>query len=122
MCDVTKYFGGVLALDRVSFDLAPGEVLGIIGPNGSGKTTLVNVITGFVRPDAGDVFFKDQKITGLPHRIYESVPHLSFTKLKEWLNLDPGHRLSSSGLGLNEINDLTRKDTDVHYLSPFSID
>lgn len=64
--DLVKDFGGVRAVDRVSFRLKSGESLGIIGPNGSGKTTLVNLITGFVKPDSGDVIFKGQRITGLP--------------------------------------------------------
>ena len=63
---VSKSFGGVKAVDGVSFDLAKGKSLGIIGPNGSGKTTLVNLITGFVRPDSGKIFFKDKDITKLP--------------------------------------------------------
>jgi len=67
---VSKSFGGVKAVDNVSFDLAKGEILGIIGPNGSGKTTLINLITGFVKKDSGEVFFKDKNITKLqPHRI-----------------------------------------------------
>jgi len=64
--NVSKTFGGVKALNDVSFDLLEGEVMGVIGPNGSGKTTLVNTITGFQRPDSGEVFFKDIKLTGLP--------------------------------------------------------
>lgn len=64
--EVSKSFGGVKAVDEVSFDLAKGKSLGIIGPNGSGKTTLVNLITGFVRPDSGKIFFKDRDITRLP--------------------------------------------------------
>jgi branched-chain amino acid transport system ATP-binding protein len=51
--DVAVSFGGIRALESVSLDVAPGEVLGVIGPNGAGKTTLFNVICGFVRPDAG---------------------------------------------------------------------
>jgi len=47
--DLSKAFGGVQAVNRVSFDLNKGDLLGIIGPNGSGKTTTVNLITGFVR-------------------------------------------------------------------------
>ncbi len=62
---VRKSFGGVQAISDMSLDLAEGEILGVIGPNGSGKTTLVNIITGFVKPDSGEVFFKDKRITGL---------------------------------------------------------
>jgi branched-chain amino acid transport system ATP-binding protein len=64
--NVSKTFGGVKALNDVSFDLLEGEVMGVIGPNGSGKTTLVNTITGFQKPDSGEVFFKDIKLTALP--------------------------------------------------------
>ncbi len=68
--DLTKDFGGVRAVSQVSFDLNGGESLGIIGPNGSGKTTLVNLITGFTRPNQGEVFFRQKKITAMmPHRI-----------------------------------------------------
>src|SRR4030042_934546 len=68
--NLKKVFGGVQAIQNVSFGLARGEILGLIGPNGSGKTTLVNLITGFVKPDSGEIFFGDRKITGLqPHRI-----------------------------------------------------
>jgi branched-chain amino acid transport system ATP-binding protein len=51
--DIVVSFGGITALDGVSVDVSPGEVLGVIGPNGAGKTTLFNVICGFVRPNAG---------------------------------------------------------------------
>lgn len=62
---LSKQFGGVKAVDSVSIDLEEGALLGIIGPNGSGKTTLVNLITGFVRPDSGQVFYRGRDITGL---------------------------------------------------------
>ena len=68
--ELTKDFGGVRAVSQVSFDLNGGESLGIIGPNGSGKTTLVNLITGFTRPNQGEVFYRQKKITAMmPHRI-----------------------------------------------------
>ncbi len=51
--DVVVSFGGIRALEGVSVDVSPGEVLGVIGPNGAGKTTLFNVICGFVRPQSG---------------------------------------------------------------------
>ncbi len=63
---LSKNFGGVRALNNVSFDLMPGELLGVIGPNGSGKTTLVNLITRFVKPSSGTVAFKGKKISHLP--------------------------------------------------------
>jgi len=62
---VRKTFGGITALDDVSLTVEPGRVHGLIGPNGSGKTTLFNVITGFLRPDRGQVRFRGQTLTGL---------------------------------------------------------
>jgi len=67
-----KSFGGVIAVEDLSFDLLQGEILGLIGPNGAGKTTVVNMITGFTKPDAGEVLFQETRLTGLPpHRIAE---------------------------------------------------
>ncbi|MDQ1239298.1 MAG: branched-chain amino acid transport system ATP-binding protein, partial [Thermodesulfobacteriota bacterium] len=62
--ELNKRFGGVHAVDNISFQLYQGELLGIIGPNGSGKTTLVNLITGFVKPDSGKVVYCGKDITG----------------------------------------------------------
>ena len=53
--DLSVRFGGVAALEGVTFDVHAGEILGVIGPNGAGKTTLLNVISGFVRPSRGEV-------------------------------------------------------------------
>ena len=67
---VTKRFGGFRALDGVSLTLAPGEVLGLVGPNGSGKTTCINVISGLYAPDGGGVSFEGAAIAGTPmHRL-----------------------------------------------------
>ena len=63
---LTKNFGELCAVDRCSFEVAQGTIQGLIGPNGSGKTTVFNLITGFLRPSAGQVFFKGREITGLP--------------------------------------------------------
>jgi branched-chain amino acid transport system ATP-binding protein len=66
---VYKKFGGVIALDNVSYSLNRKEIAGIIGPNGSGKTTLLNVISGLVKPDKGKVLFKGEDITKLPPNV-----------------------------------------------------
>ena len=63
---LSKWFGGVIAIDEISFNVYKRELLGVIGPNGSGKTTLVNAITGFVKPSEGRVVFCGREITGLP--------------------------------------------------------
>ena len=53
--ELTKRYGGLLALDRVSFELRPGEIVGYLGPNGSGKSTTVNLVVGLLEPSAGDL-------------------------------------------------------------------
>jgi len=63
--DVGKRFGAFAALSDIAFDIAEGEAVGLIGPNGAGKTTLFNVITGFLRPDAGSIRFAGQDLRGL---------------------------------------------------------
>ena len=68
--NLSKSFGGLKAVDHVSFQVQKGRILGLIGPNGAGKTTLFNLITGFLKPDGGNVYFHGQRITGLkPHKI-----------------------------------------------------
>lgn len=62
---VTKRFGALVAVGELSLELRPGEVLGIGGPNGAGKTTLFDLISGFVRPDGGDVYLSGENISGL---------------------------------------------------------
>ena len=63
---LTKSFGGFLAVKDVSFTVAEGELLGLIGPNGSGKSTIFNLIAGALRPTAGSVRFRGEDIAGLP--------------------------------------------------------
>jgi branched-chain amino acid transport system ATP-binding protein len=64
--NVTKRFGGFVALNDVSLRLMPGERLGLIGPNGSGKTTMINCVSGALFNDGGRVLFKGENITGMP--------------------------------------------------------
>lgn len=70
--DLTKIFGGLIAVNDLSMTVAQGSIVGLIGPNGAGKTTVFNCITGNYRPENGKIQFAGQEITGLkPHRIVE---------------------------------------------------
>jgi branched-chain amino acid transport system ATP-binding protein len=85
---VTKTFGGIIALNRVSFQVRQGEILGIIGPNGSGKTTVVNCITGFVKPSSGTVRFRGNDITGKPpHKIADMGVTRTFQIMRPYYSL-----------------------------------
>jgi branched-chain amino acid transport system ATP-binding protein len=64
--DLTKRFGGLTAVDRVSLDIPEKSIFSVIGPNGAGKTTFYNCITGFYRPDGGDIRFLGRSLVGLP--------------------------------------------------------
>ena len=70
LTEVSMHFGGLKALDRVSFDLHQGEILGLIGPNGAGKTTCFNTVSGVYRPTSGEIDFGGARTDGLPpHRM-----------------------------------------------------
>ncbi len=86
--ELSKAFGGIRALDGVSFDVRRGEVLGVIGPNGSGKTTIVNCITGFIKPSAGQVLFQGRDITGKPaHKIADLGVTRTFQIMRPYYSL-----------------------------------
>jgi len=86
--EVTKAFGGIIALNRVSFEVAQGEILGIIGPNGSGKTTVVNCITGFIKTSAGKILFRGKDITGKPpHKIADMGVTRTFQIMRPYYSL-----------------------------------
>ncbi|RPJ75446.1 MAG: ABC transporter ATP-binding protein [Desulfobacteraceae bacterium] len=86
--EVTKTFGGIIALNRVSFDVREGEIVGIIGPNGSGKTTIVNCITGFVKPSGGRILFRGHDITGRPpHKIADLGVTRTFQIMRPYYSL-----------------------------------
>ncbi len=86
--DISKHFGGIVALNRVSFHVNRGEVLGIIGPNGSGKTTLINCLTGFIRMSSGEVLFKGKKISNKPaHKIADMGLTRTFQIMRPYFSL-----------------------------------
>ena len=81
--DVTLRFGGIVALDGVSFDVEKGQIAGLIGPNGAGKTTAFNVITRLYKPDSGDVTFAGKSLLRrAPHRIVSAGIARTFQNLQ----------------------------------------
>ena len=85
---VTKRFGGVTANRDISFEVGAGELVGIIGPNGAGKSTLFEIITGFYRPDAGEVRLRGTRLTGLsPDRVCRLGVARTFQKLRPFAGL-----------------------------------
>jgi branched-chain amino acid transport system ATP-binding protein len=85
--DVTVRFGGLVALDGVSFGVPQGHVTGVIGPNGAGKTTLFNVVCGFVRPEAGELYWRGKRLSG--HRAHR-LTRLGIARTLQGLGLFPG--------------------------------
>src|SRR6185369_2986427 len=71
--DVSVRFGGIVALDGVTFDVFPGQIAGLIGPNGAGKTTLFNCLSRLYTPNSGDVLFEGQSILDRPRH---DIPHI----------------------------------------------
>ena len=96
---VSKRFGGLLALDSVSFRVATGEVVGLIGPNGAGKTTLFNIASGFEPPTAGRVIFRGESVTGLPpHAVARRGLARTFQIVRPFPGLNVLENLAVGGL------------------------
>jgi branched-chain amino acid transport system ATP-binding protein len=86
--NLTKSFGGLVAVNDVSFDIEEGGIVGLIGPNGAGKTTVFNLITGNHRPDSGEVIFNTTRITGMPtHRIVSLGIGRTFQTIRLFQNM-----------------------------------
>lgn len=104
--DVSKRFGTTVAVDRVTLDIAAGEMFFLLGPSGCGKTTLLRMLAGFVQPDSGDIFFSDERITELPPRLrdagmvfqtYALWPHMTVAR-------NVAYGLHVRGLAKDEVN------------------
>jgi branched-chain amino acid transport system ATP-binding protein len=85
---LTIHFGGIKALNGVSFSIEPHQLLGLIGPNGAGKTTILNIINGVYRPSSGNVFLDGQDMIGLkPHQIAEMGLARTFQNIELFKNM-----------------------------------
>ena len=97
---LTKDFAGLRALDGVSLRLAPGEILGLIGPNGSGKTTLVNVVTGLLAPTQGRIVVDDVQVAGrAAHVIARAGVARTFQSVKLFRSLTVAENVEVGALG-----------------------
>ena len=80
---ISKSFGGLKAVDNISFEVQEGTIHALIGPNGAGKTTLVNMISGIYTVDTGDIYFNDEKITNVPtHKLVNKHIMRTFQNLE----------------------------------------
>jgi len=96
---VTKYFGGLSALHNVDFTIDQGEIVGLIGPNGAGKTTLFNLISGALPVTAGEIKYKDKKITSLkPNKICKKGIARTFQLIKLFGNMTVFENIFSASL------------------------
>jgi branched-chain amino acid transport system ATP-binding protein len=83
--DISVRFGGIVALDSVSFDVPEGAIVGLIGPNGAGKTTLFNIVSGLYRMDSGDMVFRGKSIAGkAPHSVVGMGIARTFQNVELW--------------------------------------
>jgi branched-chain amino acid transport system ATP-binding protein len=112
---LVKRFGGFRALDGVSFTLAPGEVLGLVGPNGSGKTTCINVISGLHRPDGGAVRYAGREIGGeKPHRLARAGVNRTFQSPRPFLPLSVRENVAiATAYGGGGVGDIDALLTDL---------
>jgi len=124
---VTKAFGGLLAVNDVSFTMYQGEILGLIGPNGAGKTTLFNVINGVYKPTKGRIVFDGEEITGLPPyrvvkkglaRTHQIVKPLNEMTVLE--NVVVGACFGRENLGLEPAREVAREILEFVGLADFA--
>lgn len=86
---LTRRFGGLVAVDDVAFEVQKGEIMGLLGPNGSGKTTVMNLLSGALAPDAGNVLFEGRPIHNLPaHRIARAGLARTFQLVRPLASMD----------------------------------
>ena len=97
--NLTKRFGGVTAVNGINLQVSQGSILGLIGPNGAGKTTLLNLIIGIYSSDSGEIYFKDEQISGLsPHQIVAKGIGKTYQRLRVFPRLSVLDNLIIGGL------------------------
>jgi ABC-type branched-subunit amino acid transport system ATPase component len=115
---LSKNFRGLAAISNVSFAIEPGSITSIIGPNGAGKSTLFNLITGYLPPTAGEVRFKDRRITGLAtNRIAELGVARAFQIAKPFRDLSVFENVRIGALfgkaGARDVEATTRRGMEI---------
>ena len=98
--DVSKSFGGLSVVDRLTLHVDEGEIVSLIGPNGAGKTTVFNLVTGIYRPDSGEVRFRGRNVAGLPpHKITQLGIARTFQTLRLFLNMSVKENVMAAAYG-----------------------
>jgi ABC-type branched-subunit amino acid transport system ATPase component len=112
---LSRFFGGLAALQDVSFQVQPGTICGLIGPNGAGKTTMINLISGLIPPSSGEIRLGEQPISGLPpHQIAANGVGRTFQNIRLFTDLSVlenvmvGHHLRQQGTLLETVLRLPR--------------
>jgi branched-chain amino acid transport system ATP-binding protein len=125
---VTRHFGGLAAVSQVDFGIDPGQIVGLIGPNGAGKTTLFNLISGALVLKAGEIRFKDRRVSGLkPNTICKQGIARTFQSVKVFGNLPARENVlmgslfgSSGGMSSAEAAEEATRLLDFVGLAPFA--
>lgn len=120
--DIVKKYGAQYALNKVSFSIQPGEIVGFIGPNGAGKSTMMKIITGYLRPDEGEVSVNGFDIISSPIELRKSIGYLPENNplylsmyVKEYLAFVAGiHRVNNKATCIQEIIHLAGLEKEQH--------
>jgi branched-chain amino acid transport system ATP-binding protein len=113
--NITKRFGGLVAVNNLTLAVDEGEILGMIGPNGAGKTTAFNMISGYYKPNEGEVFFKDTNITGLrPDQICKKGLARTFQVVKPFPHLSVlDNVMVGTYIHTNDTNESRKKAREI---------
>ena len=110
---ISKKFGGVKAVSQVSLELSDGDVLGLIGPNGAGKSTLINLITGLLTPDEGQIYLSNSNITSKkPFERARLGLARTFQNLRIYPNLSVGQNIEVASISSNYSSRIMNFDLD----------